>query len=223
MLSLLKNIRIFRDLDESQRAEVLSLVDHKVFKPGETVIHHNDNTGRVMLLCTGLARVQLISHQGREMVIRDIYEGEVFGDWSAIDGQARAASVITVSESIVGLMRPADFIHYVTHNPIVAKRQLQELTRQLRGMNSRMADFLGMKAQLRIQRVLLGLSQPMGEGLVVKELPGHQLIAAKAFTQREVVAKELNRLIASGVVVKSAKGLYIPIPANLDVYQNQAD
>lgn len=221
MLSLLKNIRILRDLEDLELQEVLACVTHRVYRPGDIVIHHNDGSTKVMMLCSGLARVQLFSPQGREMVIRDINPGEVFGDWSAIDGQSRSASVVAVSDTVVGLMSRDDFLRLVTSNPKVALRQMQQLTHQLRQMTNRMSDFVGLKANLRVQRILLDLSTPAGEGLLLKELPTHQLIALRAFTQREVVAKELNRLLATGVFTKVPEGLMIPKPAELEVLQTE--
>jgi hypothetical protein len=63
------------------------------------------------------------------------------------------------------------------------------------------------------------LSEPYQDGLLIKEMPTHQLIALRAFTQREVVAKELNRLLASGLFVKQPEGVVIPKPADLEVLQ----
>lgn len=219
MLSLLKNIRILRDLEDSELQQVKHTIVQKVYKQGDMVIHHNDSATRVMLLCSGQVRVQLLSAQGREMVIRDIHTGEVFGDWSAIDGQSRSASVVAVNDSVIGMMSQADFVQLVTNNPKVAMRQLQQLTQQLRLMTNRMTDFVGLKASLRVQRILLDLSEPYQDGLLIKEMPTHQLIALRAFTQREVVAKELNRLLASGLFVKQPEGVVIPKPADLEVLQ----
>lgn len=220
MLSLLKNIKILRDLEDSELQEVINRVAPKVYNRGDVVIHHNDNETRVMLLCSGHVRVQLFSPQGREMVIRDIYQGEAFGDWSAIDGQSRSASVVAVTDSVIGMMTQEDFLKLVTHNPKVALRQLQQLTQQLRLMTSRMTDFVGLKANLRVQRILLDLSEPYQTGLLIRELPTHQLIALRAFTQREVVAKELNRLMSNGCFVKRPDGVVIPNPAELEVLQS---
>lgn len=221
MLSLLKNIRILRDLEDSELQEVLGCITHKVYRPGDIVIHHNDGSTKVMLLCSGLARVKLFSPQGREMVIRDINAGEVFGDWSAIDGQTRSASVVAVADSVIALMSRDDFLRLVTSNARVALRQMQELTQQLRLMTNRMTDFVGLKANLRVQRILLDLSEPYEDGLRIRELPTHQLIALRAFTQREVVAKELNRLLTSGCFVKRPDGVIIPNPADLEVLQSE--
>ncbi|MDH4394685.1 MAG: Crp/Fnr family transcriptional regulator [Limnobacter sp.] len=219
MLSLLKNIRILRDLEDAELQQVMPTIAQKVYKQGDVVIHHNDAATRVMLLCSGQVRVQLLSAQGREMVIRDIHTGEVFGDWSAIDGQSRSASVVAVNDSVIGMMSQADFVKLVTNNPKVALRQLQQLTQQLRLMTNRMTDFVGLKANLRVQRILLDLSEPYGDGLLIKDMPTHQLIALRAFTQREVVAKELNRLLSSGLFVKQPEGMVIPKPADLEVLQ----
>lgn len=140
MLSSLRNIQILRDLDDTELQEISSRIAHTLYRKGDVVIHQNDGASKVMLLCSGLAKVQLSSPQGAEVAICEIQAGEVFGDWSAIDGQTRSATVVAINESVIGLMSQQDFVNLVTHNPKVALRQMQQLTQQLRLMNNRITD-----------------------------------------------------------------------------------
>src|SRR3954469_16422966 len=54
---------------------------------GEWVIDYQAEGADVYFVFSGLARVVIVS-SGREMILRDIREGEYFGQYSAIDGKA---------------------------------------------------------------------------------------------------------------------------------------
>lgn len=217
LLDQLKSILILRDLDEASLKSISHFFQPKVYRAGECIVSHSSETDNtVMALCSGLVRVTLLNAQGKEMVIRDVMVGELFGDWSAFDGQPRAASVYAIKDSSIGLISRADFLTLVTHNPPVALRQMQELTRQLRIMTRRLTEFACLRASLRVQGVLLEMAEPSPMGLLVEKLGSHQEIAARAYTQREVVVRELSNLQAKGLIVKHKDGYLIPTPEALD-------
>ncbi|ELS47241.1 cyclic nucleotide-binding domain protein [Microcystis aeruginosa FACHB-905 = DIANCHI905] len=172
-----------------------------------------------MALCSGLVRVSLTTPHAKEMVIRDIKTGELFGDWAAIDGQPRSARVVAIQDSIVALIKKADFQALVTHHPHIALRQMQELTKQLRAMSWRLTEFVAMKANLRVQSVMLDFTVQTPEGLLIQKMAGHQEIAARAFTQREVVAREITALQKEGILLRYNDGFLIPDPERLELLQ----
>src|SRR5947209_18282074 len=70
---------------------------------GEWVIDYQAEGADVYFVFSGLARVVIVS-SGREMILRDIREGEYFGHYSAIDGKSRSAAIVAVTDSVVARM-----------------------------------------------------------------------------------------------------------------------
>lgn len=214
----LKSIVIFQDLDDASLKGIEHFIRTKVYKAGDCIVSHSSTLPPVvMALCSGQVRVILFNPQGKEMVIRDVKVGELFGDWSAIDNQPRSASVYAVKDSAVGVMSQQDFLTLVTHNPRIAFRQMEQLTIQLRGMTRRLTEFACLRANLRIQGVLVELAVAGPEGLFIQKIANHQEIASRAYTQREVVVRELSSLQAKGLLVKFNDGFLIPRPEELDI------
>ncbi len=218
LLEHLKSIVIFQDLDDSSLKGIEHFIVAKVYRAGDCIVSHSSTTpSTVMALCSGSVRVMLHTPQGKDMVIRDVKVGELFGDWSAIDGEPRSAYVYAIKDSAVGVISKDDFLTLVTHNPQIAFRQMQQLTSQLRGMTRRLTEFACLKANLRIQGVLMELAVPGPDGLVIQEIASHQEIAARAYTQREVVVRELSALQSRALLVKFNDGFLIPRPEELDI------
>ena len=50
------------------------------------------------------------STSGREIILRDIHEGEYFGEYSAIDGKPRSAAIRAIVDTVVARMSAAVFL-----------------------------------------------------------------------------------------------------------------
>jgi CRP-like cAMP-binding protein len=73
---------------------------------GEWVLDYQAEGADVYFVFSGLARVVIVS-SGREMILRDIREGEYFGHYSAIDSKPRSAAIVAVTDSVVARMSAA--------------------------------------------------------------------------------------------------------------------
>src|SRR6202453_3165779 len=75
---------------------------------GEWVIDYLADGQDVFFVFSGHARV-VITTGGREMILRDITEGEYFGQYSAIDGKPRSAAILAVSHTVIARMKASVF------------------------------------------------------------------------------------------------------------------
>lgn len=219
LIQHLQSILILKDLDERSIQGLSHYFETRTFAESQSIICENDSSNHVLAMCSGSARVTRTGAQGKQVMIRDMHQGELFGDWAAIDNLPRSANVTALSNCVVGFISQKNFLTLLTHNPNISLRQMQQLTGYLREMNTRMAELVTLKANQRIQKVLLELARTSEDGLYVDNLPTHQEIAMRANTQREVVARELSKLQAEGLVLKNKSGYVITRPEMLE-YQS---
>lgn len=219
---LLRKIPLFEPLDEATLDGVASLFRSRVFRAGEFIIQQDEDSDYVMVLFSGMARVRIFSAQGRELVIHDLRHGEVFGDWSAIDGGKRSASVVASTDSVVGMIPSQTYVDLITQDPVLARRQMTLLTGQLRAMNTKFSQYLLLKANLRIQSLLLQMARPGAEGMFIETLPPQPELALRAYTQREVVARELSRLQALGQLKREGESYWLIDADQWDVLKSQS-
>ena len=95
----------------------------------------------------------VIVSSGREMILRDIREGEYFGHYSAIDGKSRSAAIVAVNDSVVARMSAAGLLGGAS-TAIASVREgvLKDLVGDIRTANQRaheQANFDVKKAALR--------------------------------------------------------------------------
>ena len=219
-------IALFRDLTESQRATLAGRCRWNEIVAGHGIIGHDDETREVFLIASGRVRAKRFSAAGREVSYVDIGEGEVTGEFSAVDGKPRASAVVALTDCLVGHMPAEVFLAAVGEHPALARRLIESLVAKARRMSDRIFEFSALAARGRIHAELLRLADEAGvadDRAAIGPAPTHYEIAARISSHREAVTRELNDLEADGlielgrgrIVVKSVAGLRARLDAAL--------
>lgn len=180
------------------------------FEVGQLVLAKDDASNDVMLLLSGQVRVTLYSEAGREIAIKEITEGHIFGDYAAIDGAARSASVVAITPLQVARVKAAAFMTLLEQCPAAAKAQMQTLVAMIRELAERVYELSALKASTRLHHYLVKLAQPVGENRAeISPKPTHADISAFISAQRPVVTQELVRLANNGIITQEKDRLLI--------------
>ena len=188
------------------------------YAAGKTILSHGDGNSDVMLLFRGEVVVKVFSPGGREVAIRTILAGEIFGDYSAIDSQARSANVIAQTDVTVGYVSAPEFLNLITTDSQVAQAQMVDLVGMIRLLTQRLYEQTTLRASERLRQTLLrmaSVSDAKSNTAVIDQFPTHANLAALIGSQRHVVTTELHRLETEGLVTRNGKGATIPDVAAL--------
>ncbi|MGE4298111.1 MAG: cyclic nucleotide-binding domain-containing protein [Desulfovibrionaceae bacterium] len=93
MLAQLKTIPAFKPFEESKLMEMLALSKLRKYEPGETIMREGAYDCWMYFLLSGTVRVL---KDGEEICQLKRY-GDVFGEMSVVDGEARSATVIAAT------------------------------------------------------------------------------------------------------------------------------
>jgi len=182
---------------------------------GEWVIDYQSEGADVYFVFSGLARVVIVS-SGREMILRDIREGEYFGHYSAIDGKARSAAIVAVTDSVVARMSAAVLWESIHRHVSVREMILRDLVTDIRTANQRVHEQANYDVRKRLCAELIRLSRTTGEGrVVVSPPPTHAEFAARISTHREAVTKTLSALEREGLIARSPSAIVLTDAARL--------
>jgi CRP/FNR family cyclic AMP-dependent transcriptional regulator len=211
-LRSLRSIAFFSDLDDAVLGAVGAACRTRRFSAREVMIGHKDQSFDVLFLLAGLARVSIYSSGGRQVSFRDIRPGAIFGELSAIDGQARSASVECVDPCTAVIMPRQAFLRALAEHPPFMMAVMRHLTGQVRNLTERVFEFSTLAVRNRVQAELLRLAgnpaAPVGEA-VLSPAPTHADIASRISTHREAVTRELSRLEHEGILAKEGRTLRI--------------
>ncbi len=176
---------------------------------GEWVLDYRGDGGDVYFVFSGLARVVIVS-AGREMILRDIREGEYFGHYSAIDGKPRSAAIVAVTDCVVARMSGSTLWEAINTHISVRENILRDLVADIRTANQRAHEQANFDVRKRLCAELIRLSRVTGDGrVVVSPPPTHAELAARISTHREAITKALSALEREGMITRSPSSIVI--------------
>jgi CRP-like cAMP-binding protein len=209
----LDGIEIFGVLSPEARRSWASRCTWRDFKPRQQIVGHQEASRNVFFLTSGKARPTIYSVGGKQVTFRDINAGEMFGEWAAIDGEPRSASVEAVTRCIVAAMSPDNFWELLRSEPSVMAAVLKRLTRQVRNLSHKVSELSTLAVRKRIQAELLRLAEGVVSNVgnaVLFPAPTNADIAARIATTRETVNRELSEMVETGLIEKHGRTLVIP-------------
>ena len=208
----LAGIELFRSLPADDRKALAGCCRPHRYAAKQRIVSHAEHSTDVYFIVSGHVRATIYSLSGKEVAFRDLEAGEMFGDLSAIDGQPRSATVVTVTEAFIVSMPAKEFQQVLQDYPVVSMAALQELSGLVRGLCERVVELSTLGVKNRIHAELLRLAQKNMKGkntAVISPAPTHADIASHISTHREAVTRELNHLAHTGALERRSGALVI--------------
>ena len=138
---------------------------------------------------------------------------QVFGEMGLLETAPRSASVITITDVELLVIKRADFDHLLKTSPGISRKLMAILSRRLRRANSKMESLAYMDVAGRLARYLLDMAldhgNRLGNGWVVVRRPTHSDIAHSIGTSRETVSRLINEFEEGFGLVNKGKFTYI--------------
>lgn len=189
---------------------------------GRTLLATGASSSDVYCLKAGTARIVLHSPAGREVSVRDLGPGAVFGDLAALDGGPRSASVIATSPVEMAVMARADFLECMETSPTASLWLARRLGAEVRRLTERVFELSALNTTARLHCELLRLARAIAPGTVLQPAPTHEELAQRIGTHREAVTRELRQLVSRGVIATAPRKLVFLDPDRLEIAASAA-
>ena len=111
------------------------------YEPGEPIVEHLDRSDDVFFMASGEARVIIYSLAGKIVSFHDLGPGDMFGEYPAIDGRPRSASVEAQTSCLVASMPATTFRELLHTEPTAADALLRQLVGTIRRLSTRVYEF----------------------------------------------------------------------------------
>ncbi len=169
---------------------------------GTTLMAEGDAADWVLVLTSGRVKVSSHTASGTEVVLAVRGAGALLGEFSAIDGLPRSATV-TALEPVEGIV-VRDFTAFLREHGRVAVLLLQTVTGRMRDADRKRIEYGAFDTAGRVATRLLELAERYGEqagGAVRVALPLSQdELAGWTGSSREAVSKALRSLRDRGLI-----------------------
>ncbi|WP_022728800.1 Crp/Fnr family transcriptional regulator [Fodinicurvata sediminis] len=204
----LSHIKLFRGLPAQVITQIEDKCHWQTHRAGEEIIGQFDASRTVFFIVHGLVSVLVFSMDGRQVDFRELGPGQQFGEFSALDGAPRSASVTAGSDCQLACLSHTDFRAFCHAYPIIMEHLLQEMAAVIRQLSARIFEFSTLGVNRRIQAELLRMAHQSGirnNKAMIAEAPTQEQIAARVSTHREAVSRELSQLRQHGFLERQGK------------------
>ena len=133
----LGNVKLFSELSDADCRAMVSQCDWQRYSTGNQIVYHLDASRNVFFIVSGSVRAVVHSLSGRQVSYRDISEGELFGEFAAIDGMPRSANVVALADCVIASLTPERFWQVLREHPSVTAKLLKHLTGLVRFYSDR--------------------------------------------------------------------------------------
>jgi len=223
---MVQSIDIFRGLTASECDEVSVLMEMTSYNNGDLVISRNDNKRSVFFIIVGEVRVTSFTANGREASYNEKSAGQMFGEFSAIDGISRVADVVAITDVTLLVMSHVDFNQLLQSAPKVNEKVIGLLVQEVRSLTQRIYEYSAYGVRSRIHKRVYDLAIEASSGyneVILTNFPRHLDIASRVATTREAVTREIRRLISLELLEKTDKGIRVPSIEKLKALLDDAD
>ncbi|MDA0167088.1 Crp/Fnr family transcriptional regulator [Solirubrobacter ginsenosidimutans] len=132
------------------------------FPRGRPLVYEGQVPDRVLWIQRGSVKVGVFTVSGREALLAFRGPGELVGEQSAIDGEPRSATVVTVAPVEALAFTHTAFRSFLLARPDVALELAALLSRRLREADARRLEFAGLSSTGRVAAMLVEFSARFG-------------------------------------------------------------
>ncbi len=195
-----ESLEYFKTLDIGVLDDVRSRFREETYKAGENIFIEGDISKGIYFVASGTVKVYKSSRDGKEQILKLIYEGDSFNDVTVFSSDTSPASADAVTDVKLYLLSRDNTIDLIYKYPEISLNIIRSFTEKLRYLTSRIEDLSLRHTQERIANILLLFD---GQRL------SRKIIADIAGTAREVVSRTLKDFASKGIIKVEKRDIII--------------
>jgi CRP/FNR family transcriptional regulator, cyclic AMP receptor protein len=204
----LAKVPLFGRLSRGELDQVAGIAKRRSLGPDAVIFFEGDPSDALYVLLSGSMKVYRTADDGTQQIVSTLVAGEMFGEYSLLDGEPRSATVATLEPSEVLSISHGAFRDLVRASPSLLWKTMESLTTRMRRQNQEFLELSRRDLPYRLLRALNRLAERHGElsgkGCRLKIALGARDLAAMVASTPERVSALLSRFEAEGLLVRQA-------------------
>jgi CRP-like cAMP-binding protein len=170
---------------------------------GQSILGFGTPSTEVYFLVKGRAQVALVSQAGREVILKTMGPGALFGELAAIDDRPRSTWIRALSAVELAVVPGQDFREALEEVPAAGMWVVRHLSAQVRYLTDKVFELnvLAVRTRLHCELLRLCLEAGCNAGMcTIEPAPTHAQLAARIGTHREAVTREMRYLAGKNIL-----------------------
>lgn len=140
---LLSGIPLFSELNKRDLSRLAKRVKSHEYLAGRTIIREGEAAHCLYVIVSGSARVIKDMGGVKERNLRNLAQGDYFGEMALLDGGPRSASIIAMADTVVLTLDGSAVLEEIERSPVLAMDMFKTLSLRLRSTEESMLNVLG--------------------------------------------------------------------------------
>jgi len=128
----LHNVSLFANLSTSDLESLAQKLMARKYRSGEHIFEQGSPGNSLYIVKSGLVNIVVSDKAGNTQVLAQFGPGQVFGEFSLLDGLPRSAGAVACERSELLILTRPEFFMYLEQHPAVAINLLVLISRRLR-------------------------------------------------------------------------------------------
>ena len=167
----------------------------------------------VLVLLSGRVKLVTVTRDGQEVVLAVRQPGDLIGEMSALDGEDRTATAISLEPVEARAITVPDFIAFLESTPGAALALARLLCVRLRDADRKRAEYVALDTLGRVAARLVELAErfgsPTADGIVIEARITQEDLAGWTGASREAVIKALRKLRELGLITTGRRSITV--------------
>ena len=216
---VLRKAALFANLSDEEMAALRRRVSSKTYHRGETLFSEGDACRGLFVVGRGKIRIFKVSASGREQVLSVESSGSSFAELPVFDGGNYPASAAAAEESEVLFISRKDFQDFCREHAEVGLKVIAVVGSRLRRLVGIIEDLSFTTVRQRLIGLIVRSAEASttrtSDGVQVKLNKTQQDLAAELGTVRELVSRNLGRLVDEGYLEVNGRNIIVKDLAGL--------
>jgi CRP/FNR family cyclic AMP-dependent transcriptional regulator len=200
---LLRRVSLFSDLSEDELDALVGCLGKRTFAKDMILFHKGNPAQSLYIIESGRVRAFAVSESGHEMTFEVYGPGECFGETALLDGNLRSTAAQALQATVAYTLRRNDFLRYIEHYPLVARRVIELLAHRLDHAIGYAENLVFLDVAGRVAAILVELvaRDDVAHSSFEQNVRVTQVeLAGLACASREMVNKVLHAYHEQGVI-----------------------
>lgn len=210
----LAKMPFFATLEPGQIEDFARLATRRRVGEGALVVRQGELDSDLYVVVEGRLQVSTASYDGREIALRVLGPGALFGELALFDRRVRSATVTALEASLLIVFERADVLRALHEHPAIAIKFLEGMALRIRELTARVEQLTELPIAPRVARKLLEMGTEQGQWisgnhLLLPAFVSQTNLAKHVQTTRETINRCLRVFREQGLIQQASDRIEI--------------
>lgn len=202
--SCINLVPIFSHLEDSQKDEVLGLINSLNCKKGEMLYRAGDASDSLYIISSGKIKIYRLSESGKEQLVRILRAGDFTGELALFSETIHEAYAEAMLDTWICTVKRSDLQELLLKYPSISLKLLNEFSNRLDNSEKQTARFATEKVETRIALFLAEYAEDH-KAINFKLPMSRKDLASYLGTTPETISRKLFELEDAGLIIQKPK------------------